>query len=374
VLLAGLGSLAGWVLDLPRLTDWLGTGISIQPNTTVAAAAMGLALLFLAVGHPRWALAAGLLSGILGTTTLFEHVSRIDLGIDTLLMFDRPWGRASTLAPGRMGPVGAVSWTLLSLGVWLTSSGVRGRGAAAVISILVMLLSALSLVGYLFGVQQFYALPSLTAIALQTATMIFAASAGLMFAVPERGLAATSARDDAGGILLRRMVVPVFVVPLLFGWLRLEGERAGLYDTAFGDAAFVIFTTTAMLALLVLTARHIGRSAAALQDAAHTQRVLARIGELAAKVRDTGNLLEAISETAGRALDVSRCGFARVDLDAGEIVVERDYHADDQSLAGRHISIAGYGRHFEDEGRAGRPTVVRDVRRVKHFTDGSAIA
>jgi signal transduction histidine kinase/ActR/RegA family two-component response regulator len=368
VLVAGVVSFAGWVFDLPRLADWADLGISIQPNTAVAAMAMGAALLFLAARRRHAALVAASIAGTIGAATLFEHLSGVDLRIDRLLLFDRAWGSGGTLAPGRMGPPGAIAWTLLGAGVWLTSSGRRARGAAAALSIVVMLLSALSLVGYLFNVQQFYALPRLTAIALQTATMIFAASIGLMFAVPERGLAATSHREDAGSLLLRRMVVPVFLVPLLFGWLRLEGERAGLYDTAFGDAAFVIFTTTALLALLAVTARHLGRSASALEEAAHTQRVLARIGELAAKLRDTGNLLEAISETVAKALSVSRCGFARVELERGQFIVERDYHEDWRSIAGP-LSIFDYGRHLLEDGRAGRPTIVADVRRDRDMGD-----
>jgi len=363
VLAAGVVSFAGWVFDLPRFTDWPGLGISIQPNTAVAATAIGTALLLLATGMPRRASLAGLVAGSIGAVTLFEHATGIALGIDTLLLFDRAWGSGSTLAPGRMGPPGAVAWTLLGAGVWLTASA-RAWGAAAGISLVVMLLSAFSLVGYLFGVQQFYALPRVTAIALQTATMAFASSVGLLFAVPGQGLAGTSRRDDAGALLLRRMVVPIFLVPLLFGWLRLEGERAGFYDTAFGEAAFVIFTTTAMLALLGVTARHVGRSAAAVEEAAHTQRVLARMGELAAKIRDTGNLLEAISETVAKALDVSRCGFARVDLEGGRFLVERDYHGPWRSIAGP-LSIFDYGRHMLEDGRAGRPTVVRDVKRAR---------
>ena len=35
-LLGGFLSFAGWAADIPRLTDWIGDGISIQPNTTVA--------------------------------------------------------------------------------------------------------------------------------------------------------------------------------------------------------------------------------------------------------------------------------------------------------------------------------------------------
>jgi hypothetical protein len=266
----------------------LGTGISIQPNATVAAMAMGSALLLALAGHAAGASVAGLFVALIGATALFQNLTGIDFGIDSLLLFDRPWGTASTISPGRMGPPGAVSWTLLGLGMWLSTRGMRSRSAATAISVFGMLVSALSLVGYLFGVQQFYALPRVTAIALQTATTIFAASAALLLAVPEQSLAAAPGRGDAGSMLLRRMVVPVFLVPLVFGWLRLAGERAGLYDTAFGEAGFVIFTTTALLVLLAITARHMSRSAAAVQGVAHMQRVLARIGErrsLSGKVR-----------------------------------------------------------------------------------------
>ena len=100
VLLAGTVSLAGWVLDVPRLVNWVGGGISIQPNAALAAAAMGAALLLLALGHQVWAASAGLLVWLIGSATLFEHLSGVDLGIDQLLLFDRPWGRAATLVPG----------------------------------------------------------------------------------------------------------------------------------------------------------------------------------------------------------------------------------------------------------------------------------
>ena len=36
-LVGGLISFAGWAADLPRLTDWNGVGLSIQPNATIAA-------------------------------------------------------------------------------------------------------------------------------------------------------------------------------------------------------------------------------------------------------------------------------------------------------------------------------------------------
>jgi hypothetical protein len=42
--LGGIVSLVGWGFDIPRLTDWDNDGISIQPNTAIAAACAGFAL------------------------------------------------------------------------------------------------------------------------------------------------------------------------------------------------------------------------------------------------------------------------------------------------------------------------------------------
>ena len=52
-LIGGLVSFLGWAADAPRLTDWEGSGVSIQPNTTVAVMACGAAILAQAWGRRR---------------------------------------------------------------------------------------------------------------------------------------------------------------------------------------------------------------------------------------------------------------------------------------------------------------------------------
>src|SRR5262245_16252239 len=49
----GLLAMVGWWADVPRLTDWTGTGLSLQPNSAVATIATGLALIALADGWRR---------------------------------------------------------------------------------------------------------------------------------------------------------------------------------------------------------------------------------------------------------------------------------------------------------------------------------
>ncbi len=252
VLIGGIVSLLGWVIDVPALTDWDDDGISIQPNAAIAAVATASALFALAMGASRAALGLGLFVALIGASALLEWVTPIDLRIDTLLMFDRTWGRKGVLYPGRMGPPGSVSWTLLGVAIALAAGrpGSRARSIASALTLVTVGIAMLSLVGYAFGADDLYTIPRLTVIALQTSTFIFAASLALLIRIPERGLMALVREDSAAGMLVRG-TVPVFVVvSVLIGFARFKGEQAGYYDSSFGTAARTvveIFTFTALL-------------------------------------------------------------------------------------------------------------------------------
>jgi PAS domain S-box-containing protein len=247
-LVAGLVSFAGWALDRPALTDWDGSGISIQPNPTLAAMAAGLALLALSFERPKLALALGIFVLILGAGTLLEHAAGVDLGIDRLLLFGREWGGVGTLAPGRMGPPASLSWTLLGAGLALAASGAEWqRRTAAKLALASVALASLSLLAYVFGVDRDYALPSKTTIALQTLTMILAAALGLLAALPEQQPGRLLTERSAAGLLARRVIPFVVLLPILLGLLRLRGQDLGMYDTAFGTALLVLVLIVLLL-------------------------------------------------------------------------------------------------------------------------------
>src|SRR5262245_46659351 len=107
VVIAGLLSFIGWVADLPRLTDWISSGISIQPNTTIAAAAAGAALILWNFRFYRATAALAAIVTFIGGSAIFQFLTGIDLGIDSLLTFHRTWGHVDGLVPGRMGPLAA---------------------------------------------------------------------------------------------------------------------------------------------------------------------------------------------------------------------------------------------------------------------------
>lgn len=274
--IGGLLSFIGWAADIRRLTDWLGNGVSIQPNATIAAMSTGVALLLIARGRVRLAFVAGMLTGLVGAATLFEHVSGANLGIDTLLTFGRPWGRGGTLAPGRMGLPGSLSWTFAGTAVVLLSAGGRARWLVGAIGTTLTGIALLSLTGYLFRADILYAVPAVTTIAVQTAMMVLAAGAGLVFAAPEFHPARGILDAGAAGVLIRRTIPFVVAVPILLGFLRLAGERAQLYDAAMGTSMLV-------LTLIGLFCGVLWWAAAAVRD--HELRV-ERTSETAARQKD----------------------------------------------------------------------------------------
>ena len=236
---AGVLSFMGWVFDVRRLTAW-GGGISIQPNTTLAAAAAGAALVLLTQGRKPFAAGFGLLSALIGLATFFEHVSGVDLGIDALLTFGRPWGGRATVAPGRMGPPASLSYGLLGIGLLCALGGVGARRVAAVLGLATVAIGVLSLIGYIFGADPLYSVPPLTGIALQTSTMTVAVGIGLVAALPDRQPMRALLEPSGAGLLARRALPFIIVLPVVLGLLMLQGQTARLFDAGMGTALLVL--------------------------------------------------------------------------------------------------------------------------------------
>ena len=249
--IVGLTSFIGWVVDIQGLTDWYNSGISIQPNTTIAAMSAGGALVALALEKKRAATVLGLVTGLLGAITVLQYLANVDLGVDTLLLFDRPWGRLGAIAAGRMGPPAAASFTLLGIGILLATGIPRARQLAPAFGLIVAGIAIVSLMGYIFRASVLYTLPRLTTIAFQTSTVLFALGMGLVAALPDEQPTRLLRDRGAAGALGRRALPFIIVLPVVLGFLVEKGEIAGLYDPRMGTATLVsmlIFLLTGLLA------------------------------------------------------------------------------------------------------------------------------
>ncbi len=253
-------ALAGWAFDSPRLTDLLNQGISMFPNAGICGMLSGLAILLSLpspqAGRRRTAQSLAWFVTILAALTLLEHLTGSNLGIDALL-FERDWGQAAAAAPMRMGVPASCSYLITGLGLIGAARGARGRTVAAILAIAVLAIAMLSLTGYWFGANQLFGIAKYTGISLQTSLVIAALGLGMMAIVPEHGIVSALRRDDAGGALLRRLIVPILVLPFLLGWMRIYGQKIDLFDVEFGTALRTLCEIAVFFIMLWWTANNV---------------------------------------------------------------------------------------------------------------------
>lgn len=263
-LIGSITCLSGWAFDLPRLTDWLNDNISSQPNTAVLIGLAGVAVVLFHSGYSRVTLMLGGLVALGGVLNLLQYIFPVDFGFNHQLLFGREWGRTATLAPGRFGPPASISFVLI--GIALMLFGLRNNTVLRYIpamSLIVVLLMVFSLLGYLFGARNFFAIPWLSAISLPSATMLLALAVSLIVSVPQyHPMLLLCERSSAGA--MARTVLPILVTIIpLFIWLRSKGHELGLFDLGTSralSAAVLIITVVALMwvALLALRRREQG--------------------------------------------------------------------------------------------------------------------
>lgn len=250
--LVSLLVLLGWLLNVTVLKSVLPTLVTMKFNTAVAFLLSGIALWLLNRAiHPmgdRLAQTCAVLVALTGGLTLSQYLFGWNLGIDQLV-FKEPLTAVGTSHPGRMAPTTALNFLLLGTSL-LAVKRPRGVPVAQGCSLLVALFGLLNGVGYLYRVEALYGVASYTQMAVHTVVTFLVLSAGVLCLHPDRGVMVILTDATMGGSLARRLLPWAIGFPILLGWVRLEGERAGLYGTEFGISCFVVVVVVLFSSLI----------------------------------------------------------------------------------------------------------------------------
>ena len=106
------------------------------------------------------------------------------------------------------------------------------------------------LVGFGFSAQPSGSATSPAAILFVPAMTFAVLSVGVLCARPDRGVMAVVTGPGAGGSIVRWLLPVAVAIPVAIGWLRLLGERAGLYGAAFGVSLMVALTVVCLVVAL----------------------------------------------------------------------------------------------------------------------------
>lgn len=268
--LVGFLVLIGWALDVEMLKAVVPGLVAMNPITALAFILAGAALWILRKEEVdswmrRLGLACASIVALVGLLRLGAYLFGWETGIDQLLFPER-------LDTNRMAPNTALNFLLLGAALLLLDVETRrGHWPAQFLTFTATLISFASVLGYTYGAAFFYTVASYIPMALNTTLAFLALSAGLLCARPDRGLMAIVTSESAGGILARRLLLAAIGVPPVLGWLRLAGQRVGLYGTEAGIALLVGTVIVAFTALIWWTAEAVHR-ADALRNRAQEER------------------------------------------------------------------------------------------------------
>jgi len=259
-MLLGSFVLAGWAFDIQVLKSVFPSLVTMKANTALAFILAGLSLRLKVKdeGAHRLRLLAHCCAFVvtfLGFLTLSEYLFAWNLGVDTLLFSELP-GARSTLFLGRMAPATALCFLLVGIALSLLDVETRHSYKPAQFLILgPSLLSFMALIGYAYNARELYEVASYTPMALHTALAFAVLCAGVLCARPDSGLMSIVVSEHIGGALARRLLLPSIGVLVGLGWVRLAGERAGLYSTEFGGVLTVTAGGIIFVAFVWITAK-----------------------------------------------------------------------------------------------------------------------
>jgi signal transduction histidine kinase len=97
----------------------------------------------------------------------------------------------------------------------------------------------MALVGYLYGSPRLYRFDDAAAMAPSTALAFVTLHLGILFARPASSGAGLLVSRTSGGLIARRFVLALAIVPLALGWLHIQARRAELISGEGGTAVLV---------------------------------------------------------------------------------------------------------------------------------------
>ncbi|TAK98565.1 MAG: response regulator [Rhodospirillaceae bacterium] len=308
VLGVGIAVLAGWAFEIDALKGIAPGLATMKPLTAANFLLSGVVLLMSSrpgeVARDRigWfcALAVTVWSGL----TLLEYATGIDFHIDRVL-FPNHLVEPGVI-PGRMSIITAINFVLFgtcritgdrresSVQAWFVTANILG-----------LALSFLAICGYAYGVPVLYHPIPATSIALNTAVTFAVLFTGVAATRPDLGWMARICSPDVGGSFVRRALPAIVIGVPAFGWLRLQGQLAGLYDLRAGLALFTIFNVAFLTAVILVSGWTSDRLAARrLSQKVKQQSALAILSGLTLRSNDFKALRERAVQMACDVLGV----------------------------------------------------------------------
>ncbi|WP_413160510.1 PAS domain S-box protein [Capilliphycus salinus ALCB114379] len=255
ILVTGCIVLVGWAIDIDILKTILPEHLTMKANTAIGFIVSSIVLWSWLHQYnfnnskfqrifPFLIKIASFSVILLGLLTLIEHYFQTDLNIDQILFSYSP-DPLDPEAPGRMAPNTAISFILSGSALILLAYQLWRL--AQLFSLFSFSVGLVSLTGHLYAVVPLYSAGSVSGMAFHTAILFMILSLGILFACADQGWMQELTTNAAGGIMARRLIPILGLLPLFLGLfvlvlyeeLQLTAESAFALRSVLGMIIYV---------------------------------------------------------------------------------------------------------------------------------------
>ncbi|MEM7727592.1 MAG: ATP-binding protein [Cyanobacteria bacterium P01_A01_bin.45] len=179
---------------------------------------------------------------IIALSNFCQHLLSLDLKIYALHLSEESRLTRMGLSSGFNFILTAISLGLLSQIDDTLGSGVSGRKfwSIQILSLIAGSISWLSLITYIYKVKQQYGVFVYASMTLHTALTFTILCAGILWARADKGFMRSLTKNDRDTALIRRWLILATCLPIISGWIVVQGYQAGIYGVAFALAIFAI--------------------------------------------------------------------------------------------------------------------------------------
>ena len=162
--------------------------------------------------------------------------------------------------PNRMAPNTAAALLLVGISLLLLDArSRRGVLASQFAALATAIIALLAIIGYAYSALPLAGIEQFIPMALTTAVSLALISVGILCARPDRGVMAVVTSGDAGGVMARRLLPAVILIPALVGWVGWLGRQVGILDRVMALALFVLTNIIILTALIWWNAASLNR-------------------------------------------------------------------------------------------------------------------
>lgn len=264
VLLISLLSLAGWIFAIDSLKNPISGLVAMNPVTALCFITLVVALRLKQNfrGEKKRKIAADIIVGIIFlivVSRLIAIIANWQYSLDQLLFVDKENAGNSDQASS-MALNTAICFGLLVTAIFFYQrSKYSLLLASQFASVLVLMISVFTIIGYIFGAQEFYEVKHYQPMSIYTGISFSLLAVALLFAKPSRGLMEHLTSSYSGSYIAWRLFLPAFILPVLIGLFRIWGQRSGLYNLEFGSALFVTSMILTFLSFIWLNTSMLNR-------------------------------------------------------------------------------------------------------------------